>query len=59
MVIVDDIYTQNGMFLLPKSAKLSKGMINRIRKINAVDAIKGDIIVYKVIQKERELNVPV
>lgn len=56
MVVVDDIYTQNGMFLLPKGAKLSEGMIIRIRKINAVDAINGDIIVYKM---KRNQNVPV
>jgi len=39
MTIAADVYTKNGMFLVPKGAKLSKGMINRIRKIATVDPI--------------------
>lgn len=59
MIVADDVYTQNGLFLLPKGAKLSKGMINRIRKINDVDPVSGDIKVYKEIISEKEENVPV
>lgn len=43
MVVAADVYTKNGMFLVPKGAKLSKGMINRIRKIAPVDPI-SDLI---------------
>ncbi len=39
MTIAADVYTKNGMFLVPKGAKLSKGMISRIRKIAKVDPI--------------------
>ncbi len=54
MIISNDINTQNGMFLLPKGAKLSVDMINRIRKIHIVDNVNGDIQVYKKIVKEEE-----
>jgi response regulator RpfG family c-di-GMP phosphodiesterase len=39
MVVAGDIRTKNGMFLLPRGATLSSGMINRIRKIHAVDPL--------------------
>ncbi len=54
MVIADDINTQNGMFLLPKGAKLSVDMINRIRKIHKVDNVNGEIQIYKKIVNEKE-----
>jgi response regulator RpfG family c-di-GMP phosphodiesterase len=39
MIVAQDIRTKNGMFLLPRGATLSSGMINRIRKIHAVDPL--------------------
>lgn len=47
MVVATDIYTKSGMFLLPKGAKLSEGMINRITKMNVVDQIRGGVKVYQ------------
>lgn len=54
MVVATDIYTRNGMFLLPKGAKLSHGVINRIRKIHSVDPVVDMIRVYseKVVKNE-------
>jgi len=59
MVVADDVYTQNGMFLLPKGAKLSEGMISRITKINRVDPIKGGVKVYKATSLQKDNYVPV
>ncbi len=56
MVTADDINTQNGMFLLPKGAKLSVDMINRIIKIHKVDRVNGEIKVFKKIVNERETS---
>ena len=47
MVIACDVNTKNGMFLVPKGARLSEGMISRICKINRVDPILEKIQVYK------------
>lgn len=47
MAVAHDIRTKNGMFLLPRGATLSRGMINRIRKIHAVDPIAEVVRVYK------------
>jgi len=46
MVVAMDIRTVNSVFLLPKGAKLSSGMIGRINKIHAVDPIIEAIRVY-------------
>lgn len=46
MVVARDIKTRNGMFLLPKNAKLTSGMIARINKINAVDPLAEPVRVY-------------
>ena len=55
MIIAVDVYTKNGMFLVPKGAKLSKGMINRIRKIASVDPISDMIqVVTKTETTEKE-----
>jgi hypothetical protein len=43
------------MFLLPKGAKLSAGMIKRIIKIDSLDPIKDGVAVNKV-SKPREDN---
>lgn len=59
MVVAGDIFTRNGMFLLPKGAKLSKGMISRIRKINTVDPIAGEIRVYKKAEEEKAEHVTI
>jgi len=55
MVVTEDINTRNGMFLLPKGAKLSRGMIKRICKIHAVDPIVEGIRVYRQI-KTKEMG---
>jgi response regulator RpfG family c-di-GMP phosphodiesterase len=39
MIVASEIYTGSGMFLLPKGAKLSSGMIKRLIKIDKVDPI--------------------
>ncbi len=52
MVVASDIYTKSGMFLLPKGAKLSDGMIKRITKMNVVDQIRGGVQVYKQTKAE-------
>lgn len=46
MVVAQDIRTLNDVFLLPKGAKLSTGMIGRIKKLHAVDPIIEAIRVY-------------
>lgn len=57
MVIAADVYTQNGMFLVPKGAKLSVGMIGRITKINRVDPVPDGIQVFNRIESvEEEAN---
>ncbi len=48
MVVAMDIRTVNDVFLLPKGARLSPGMIARINKIHAVDPIIEAIRVYKM-----------
>lgn len=47
MVVASDIVTTNGLFLLPKGAKLSRGMISRINKIHAVDPVTHGVKIYK------------
>ncbi len=47
MVVAHDIRTKNGMFLLPRGATLSIGMIGRIQKINAVDPVAEVVRIYK------------
>ena len=46
MIVARDIYSSSKMFLLPKGAHLSKGMISRLRKINEADPISGGVCVY-------------
>jgi response regulator RpfG family c-di-GMP phosphodiesterase len=58
MVVAADIRTVNGVFLLPKGAKLSIGMIGRIRKIHAVDPIIEAIRVFSRSLKTEAHNVP-
>ena len=58
MVIAMDIRTINNVFLLPKGAKLSTGMIGRILKIHAVDPIIEAIRVYNRSIKPEKENVP-
>ncbi len=60
MVTADDIHTRNGMFLLPKGARLSEGMISRINKIHHVDPVANAIRVYKSrTAPRRDQHVPV
>ena len=54
MILAEDINTVNGMFLMPKGAKLSNGIIKRIIKIDSSDPIDGGISVYRhTIPKEK------
>lgn len=55
MVIAADVYTGNGMFLVPTGAKLSKGIIGRIQNIHIADPVRNQIQVFRQIplQKER------
>jgi hypothetical protein len=56
MVVAADIDTRSGMFVLPRGAKLSQGMINRIIKINAFDSIPNGIEIHRTIQKQKVAN---
>lgn len=47
MIVALDIHTSSGMFLAPKGATLSLGMIRRIVKIDKQDSIPHGIHVYK------------
>lgn len=47
MILASDIFTKSGMFLLPKGAKLSSGMIRRIIKIDSLDPIREGVSVNK------------
>ena len=47
MVVAHDIKTRSGLFLLPRGATLSTGMIGRIRKIHAVDPVAEIVRIYK------------
>lgn len=58
MVIAMDIRTVNNVFLLPKGARLSSGMIGRIKKIHAVDPIIEAIRVYNQSVKTEKEYVP-
>ena len=46
MIVASDIATDSGMFLLPKGAKLSQGMVKRILKIDKVDPISNGICIH-------------
>ncbi len=54
MIIAEDVYTNTGMFLVPKGAKLSAGMIRRITKIDALDHIVTGIKIFKNVEKEED-----
>ena len=54
MIVADDIHTTSGLFILPKGAKLSTGMISRIIKIDRFDTIKNGIMVFKQRRAERQ-----
>lgn len=56
MVVAADINTRSGMFVLPRGAKLSQGMINRIIKINTFDSIPNGIEIHRAIQKQKVAN---
>lgn len=61
MVVAQDIYSSTRMFLLPKGARLSKGMISRLRKIDEADPIAGGVCVYSAayVADGRKSNAPV
>jgi response regulator RpfG family c-di-GMP phosphodiesterase len=59
MILASDIYTESGMFLLPKGARLSPHMINRLIKISKVDPIEGKIKVFKESDEKRVQHVPI
>ncbi|RKX29685.1 MAG: hypothetical protein DRP47_01195 [Candidatus Zixiibacteriota bacterium] len=54
MIVATDVFTQNGMFLVPKGARLSEGMIGRIVKIDRVDPVSDGIQVFKMIETDKE-----
>ncbi len=47
MIVAEDIHTKNGLFILPKGAKLSQGMIGRLRKIHQHDPLVNGVRVFK------------
>lgn len=59
MIVASDIVTDSGMFLLPKGAKLSMGMVKRIQKIDKVDPISNGICVYRIIKNKEEKHEPI
>lgn len=59
MVVCEDVYTENGLFVLPKGARLSIGMIKRINKIHAADKIRRGIEVSKTNSREGDLDATV
>ncbi len=56
MVIADDVYTRSGLFVIPRGAKLSSGMIKRIIKIDKCDCITSGIKIYKTSVTEEDSN---
>lgn len=59
MTVAEDIFSQSGMFLLPKGARLSPGMINRLTQIDRVDPIQNGIKAYRQSETQEEENVPI
>jgi response regulator RpfG family c-di-GMP phosphodiesterase len=55
MIVAGDIYTGSGMFLLPKGAKLSSGMIKRLIKIDKVDPIPIGVQVFSTPVNPKEV----
>lgn len=47
MIVAADVHTRNGLFVVPKGAKLSSGIINRVVKMNKADPIDSGISIYK------------
>ncbi|MBD3218602.1 MAG: response regulator [candidate division Zixibacteria bacterium] len=56
MVVAGDVFTHNGMFLLPKDAKLSAGMIKRIKNINRYDHIEKGVPIFAPSSKREMLH---
>jgi len=56
MILAEDISTVSGMFLMPRGAKLSNGIIKRIIKIDNSDPIDGGISVYRNAASEEKTN---
>lgn len=52
MVVAENIYTNSGMLILPRGAKLSAEMIERIVKIDRFDQIPNGVSVYKTNELE-------
>jgi response regulator RpfG family c-di-GMP phosphodiesterase len=46
-VVASDVHTQNGLFVIPKGAVLSRGMIQRIIKLGKSDPIPSGVPIYK------------
>jgi response regulator RpfG family c-di-GMP phosphodiesterase len=59
MVLAENIYSNSGMFVLPKGARLSSDMIARLIKIDKFDHISRGITVYKMNKTEKEAYEPV
>jgi response regulator RpfG family c-di-GMP phosphodiesterase len=47
MIVAADIHTKNGLFVVPKGARLSTGMIKRIIKLNERDSIPNGVAISK------------
>ncbi len=59
MVVAENIYTNSGMFVLPRGARLSPEMIARIVKIDKFEPISRGITVYRLKDAERSENEPI
>lgn len=59
MVVAENIYTSSGMLVLPRGARLSAEMIERIVKIDKFDQIPNGISVYKTREMEKKEHEPV
>lgn len=54
MTVAQDVYTHSRIFLLPKGAKLSRGMIQRLTNINKYDPIEKGVYIHNPIKEEIE-----
>ncbi|MEE9441774.1 MAG: HD domain-containing phosphohydrolase [candidate division Zixibacteria bacterium] len=58
MVIAGDVHTKSGLFVIPKGARLSSGMIKRIIKMDKCDPITKGIKIIKQINHEDNHEIP-
>ena len=53
MVVAEDVYTRSGMFILPKGAKLSRGMVSRLIHFDRFDPIPNGVLVEKKVDDRK------